>query len=161
MLRKPLLAALALAWLMLPAMGQTYKDSGGTIVPSVVPLGGCPTGGGPCTGPAGSSGTPTYAYAVPYPFTAMAGGQYNQTATSATTLTIPSGALYVRVCAIGGAFNFVDSTNGTPTTGVAPTVGTPLLSGSCLFEQGATVLSSFSLINQVASTGTWTAVYFK
>lgn len=99
--------------------------------------------------------------AVPYSFTAMAGGQYNQAATAATSLTIPTGALYVRVCAIGGAFNFVDSTNGTPTTGASPTVGTPLLSGYCVLEQGPTVLSAFSLINQVASTGTWTAVYFK
>lgn len=110
-------------------------------------------------GPPGGAGSGTIA--IPYSYTALAGGQYNQSATSATPLTIPTGAVYARICAITGAFNFVDSTNGTPTTGTAPAVGTPLSAGSCILEQGATVLSAFQLINAVASTGTWTAVYFK
>lgn len=94
-------------------------------------------------------------------YIALGGAQYNQSATAATALTVAPGALYARICAIGGAFNFVDSTNGTPTTGTAPTVGTPLAAGACIFEDGATVLAAFQLINAVASTGTWTAVYFK
>lgn len=110
-------------------------------------------------GPEGPSGAGTIA--IPYSYTALGGAQYNQAATSATPLTVSPGALYARICAVGGQMNFVDSTNGTPTTGVSPTVGTPLLSGSCIFEQGSTVLAAFQLINAVASTGTWTAVFFK
>lgn len=98
---------------------------------------------------------------APFSYTALGGGQYNQSATSATSLTVPAGANYARICAVGGQMNFVDSSNGTPTTGTSPAVGTPLASGSCIFEQGSTVLSAFQLINAVASTGTWTAVYFK
>ena len=98
---------------------------------------------------------------APYQYTALGGAQFNQPATAATALTIPAGAAYVRVCAMIGQFNFVDSTGATPTVGAAPTVGTPLAAGACVFEQGATVLTAFQLINAVASSGTWTATYFK
>lgn len=94
-------------------------------------------------------------------YTAMTGAQYAQAAATAQSLTIPTGALYARVCAITGQMNFVDSSGDTPTTGAAPTVGTPLAAGACIFESGASVLSVFKLINAVAATGTWTAVYFK
>lgn len=159
MIRKLCLAGAVALGLMTPAFAQTYKDTNGTTVFGVVPLN-CPAGGGPCTGPSGGSGG-SGTIAIPYSYTAVAGGQYNQAATTASTLTVPTGALYARICAVGGQMNFVDSTNGTPTTGASPTVGTPLSSGSCILEQGATVLAAFQLINAVASTGTWTAVYFK
>ena len=39
MMRKPLLAAMLCALIALaPAWAQTYKDSGGTVVPGVVPI---------------------------------------------------------------------------------------------------------------------------
>ena len=49
------LPGLALALGVGAASAQTYKDSGGTIVPGFVPLGGCPVGGGNCGGPASST----------------------------------------------------------------------------------------------------------
>src|SRR5271156_2576941 len=52
---KSALALTAFLALTVGAQSQTYKDSGGTVVPAVVPLGGCPVGGGPCSGPASSS----------------------------------------------------------------------------------------------------------
>lgn len=125
--------------------GQFYPlfmDTTGTL---------CAAGGG------GGGGT----IAVPYSYTAMGGAQYNQAATTSTALTVPSGAKYARICALGGQMNFVDATNGTPTTGTTPTVGSTISAGSCIFEQGPTVLSAFRLINAVASTGVWTATYFQ
>ena len=97
---------------------------------------------------------------APYQYTPV-DGQYDQPATSATHLTIPIAATYVRICAIGGQMNFVDSSSAAPTTGSMPTVGTPLYEGSCVWESGVLVLSEFQIINAVASTGVWTAAYFK
>lgn len=113
----------------------------------------------PCFVPYGASGQPVTV--IPYPYTAMGGAQYNQAATTSTALTVPTGAVYARICAITGQMNFVDSTNGTPTTGTAPAVGSPLAAGACIFESGPTLLSNFKIINAVASTGTWTAAYFQ
>lgn len=99
---------------------------------------------------------------APYAYTPLTGAQYNQSATTATALTIPAGANYARICAVGGAFNFVDTAgSASPTTGAAPNVGTPLASGSCIIEQGAAQMAAFSLINQVNATGAWVASYFK
>ena len=51
MFRKQLAAlAVVIACALSPAEGQTYKDANGTIVPGVVPLVGCSTGGN-CTAP--------------------------------------------------------------------------------------------------------------
>ena len=51
--RRAALALGALLALAVPAGAQTYRDSGGTIVPGVVPLGGCVAGGN-CAGPMGA-----------------------------------------------------------------------------------------------------------
>jgi hypothetical protein len=51
MLRKQLAAlAVVIACMLSPAEAQTYKDASGTVVPGVVPLVGCSTGGN-CTAP--------------------------------------------------------------------------------------------------------------
>lgn len=72
MIRKPLLAALALAGLMLPAMGQTNKNIGGTILQSVAPI---------------------------YLYNSL-GEQYITAGTlaSATNLTVPTGATIAEIC---------------------------------------------------------------
>ena len=53
-----LIFALALALALAPcaAGAQTYKDAAGTVVPGVVPLGGC-TAAGSCAGPQGGGST--------------------------------------------------------------------------------------------------------
>lgn len=119
-----------------------YMDTTGTL---------CASGG------SGGGGT----VAIPYSYTAMAGAQFNQPATASTALAIPTGAKFARICAVAGQMNFVDSTNGTPTTGATPTVGVLLPTNACVFEQGATLLAAFKIINAVASTGVWNAVYFQ
>ena len=48
--------ALALALMGAPALRQTYHDRP-RLIPGVVPMVGCPAGGGPCTGPAGPRAT--------------------------------------------------------------------------------------------------------
>ena len=155
-MRRFLLAASLLA-LAVPAEAAS---TAAPVIPGYLtntPQPNCTTA--PCFVPYGVSGQSVTV--IPYPYTAMGGAQYNQAATTSTALTVPTGAVYARICAITGQMNFVDSTNGTPTTGVAPTVGTPLAAGACIWESGASVISVFKLINAVASTGTWTAVDFQ
>lgn len=125
--------------------GQSYPlvmDTTGTL---------CASGG------SGGGGT----VAIPYSYTAMTGAQFNQAATTAQTLTIPSGAKFARVCAITSQMNFADSVGSTPTVGAAPTTGTPLAAGSCLWLAGSSTLSNFGIINAVASSGVWSAEYYQ
>lgn len=97
--------------------------------------------------------------AAPYQFTPLGGAQWSQTSNTASALTAPTGAAYARICAVGGQMNYTDTVGDTPTSGVAPTVGTPLAAGSCVPESGPAMLAAFQIINATASTGTWQAAY--
>jgi hypothetical protein len=72
-LRKPLLAALALAWLTLPAIGQTHRDKSNTIIPGQAPI---------------------------YLYDSAGASQFISSGTlaSATSLIVPTGATIAQIC---------------------------------------------------------------
>jgi hypothetical protein len=107
---------------------QTYIDSLGTIVPGVVPL--------------------------PYSYTPLSPGQHNLAITSATKLTIPTGARYATICAGGAYVHYTTDGTTVPTS----SVGQPLSSGACVSLSGPKVLANFSAIS---ATGTLDVEYFQ
>ena len=119
MIKKLALAAITLACLSAHAWAQTYRDSGGTVVPGVVPLSGC-TSSGVCTGPV-TSGNPL---PVTGTFTASLGGFTPSTTgarmtplavtTSDSSTTLPSGA--VTVVSNVGSNPMYCNVNGTAAT---------------------------------------------
>lgn len=141
MLRKSLFVAVFGLLFAMPALAQTYHDSGGTIVPAVVPL--------------------------PYAYTPLCPGQHNLAPTTATALTLPTGlasnstcvttavtALYATICASTAPVNYTTDGTTTPTT----TVGQPLATGACVSVSGAAVLANFRAIS---ATGTLDIEYFR
>ena len=114
---KPLLAALLCALFTAPAAAQTYRDSGGTVVPGFVPL--------------------------PYAYAPLPPGQHNIAPTSATPLTVPLGARYATICATLATVKYTTDGVTTPTT----SVGQPLVAGSCVALSGATVLANFRAVS--------------
>jgi hypothetical protein len=99
------------------ANGQTYRDTGGTIVSGVVPL--------------------------PYAYTPLSPGQHNLSPASSTALTIPAGARYATVCASTAAARYTTDGAATPT----PTVGQPLPANSCISLSGPAVLANFRVMS--------------
>ena len=99
------------------ADAQTYRDSGGSIVPGFVPL--------------------------PYAYTPLSPGQHNLAPTSATGLTVPAGARYATICASTSAVKY--TTDGV--TAPSASVGQPLPAGSCVALSGPMVLSNFRAIS--------------
>lgn len=99
------------------AIGQTYRDTGGTIVSGVVPL--------------------------PYAYTPLPPGQHNLSPASSTALTIPAGARYATVCASTAAARYTTDGATTPT----PTVGQPLPASSCISLSGPAVLANFRIMS--------------
>lgn len=71
-----------------PAWAQSYTDSHGTAVAAFVPLGGCPAGGGNCTGPQGTPSAPTSTAPNPYPAGAVPETISAAGATTAFTATL-------------------------------------------------------------------------
>lgn len=128
-----------------PVSAVTYHDSDGTAVQAFVPLGGCvgTTCGG---GGAGSSS--------PYAFTPLSPDQHNLAITSATTLTIPTGALFAEICAKTASVNYTWDGATTPTS----SIGFTLAVGACVWLQGSTMLSNFKAIS---ATGTLDVGYAK
>ena len=108
-----------------------------------------------CFGGAGSSPT-NPSYVAPYPFTPLTPGQHNLAITTATALTVPTGATYATICASGANVNYTTDGTTTPTA----SVGQPLLLGQCEAFSGATVLANFKAIQQSA-TATLNIEYFK
>ncbi len=96
---------------------QTYRDSGGTVVPGVIPL--------------------PYAY-LPLPL-----GQHNVAPTSATGLIVPNGARYATVCASTAGVKYTTDGATTPT----PSLGMPLAAGACVTLSGAAALANFKAIS--------------
>jgi len=111
-----------------PAIAQTYRDSGGTVVPGVVPL--------------------------PYGYTPLSPGQHNLAPTSATGLTIPTGARFATVCASTTAVRYTTDGATAPTA----TVGQPLAAGACVSLSGPLVLANFRAFS---ATGTLDVEYFQ
>lgn len=145
---------------ILPANAQSISV---VILP-----GGCGTGNYPqnsgyltidstghlCTSVTGSSATAIQAQ--PYNYTPLTPGQYGLAITTATALTIPTGALQAVVCASGNSVNYTYDGTTTPTS----SVGMPLASGQCIQFSGATVLSNLKFI-QTAATATLNVSYTK
>lgn len=117
MLRKPLFAAMACAFALVPAWAQTYRDAAGTIIPGFV--------------------------LIPFPYTPMAPGQHNIAPTSATALAAPQGARFATLCASGATVRYTTDGVTTPTA----SVGQPLGAGSCVSLSGPAVLSKFLAIS--------------
>jgi hypothetical protein len=122
-----LCAALALAFAC-PAFAQTYRDLSGTVVPGVVPL--------------------------PYGYTPLSPGQHNLAPTTATALSVPSGARFATVCASIATVRYTTDGTTTPTTAI----GQPLLAGACVSLTGPAVLANFRAIS---SAGTLDVEYFQ
>lgn len=108
--------ALALGLATIPlAQAQTYRDSGGTIVPGVVPLN-CPSGGGSCSGPAGS--TPSVGAGT------IATGQFSNATGSATQIVAArtgapgTGRVSITLYDSGTATCFIGVTGVTSSTGI-------------------------------------------
>lgn len=97
----------------LPAMAQTYRDSGGTAVQGVVK--------------------------IPTPYVPLSPGQHNLAPTSATALTVPAGARLAHVCASSGTVEYTVDGTTTPTA----SLGMPLAAGSCVDLEGALVIANF------------------
>jgi hypothetical protein len=96
--------------------------------------------------------------AAPYQYTPLVGSQHALVITTATSLTVPSGAKYASVIAVGGAVNYDPTAN--LSGGSAPTsaVGTPLAAGSQLFIQGS--LSAYEFIDATGSTAKLDVTYY-
>ena len=78
-------------------------------------------------------GTPVQSTAtIPYDYWPLGPGQHNLAPTSATTLTVPTGARFMRVCASTATVRYTTDGMTTPTS----STGEPLFAGSCLECRG-------------------------
>jgi hypothetical protein len=107
---------------------QQYYDRGGTAVQGVVPS--------------------------PYSYAPLGPGQHNLAPTSSTALTIPPGVKYATICASTATVRYTTDGLTMPT----PTIGQPLVAGSCVMLSGAQVLSSF---RAASASGTLDIEYFQ
>lgn len=82
--------------------------------------------------------------------------QHNLSVATATALTVPADALFVNICARGGAVNY--RWDSTAPTG---TVGNPLLLGACTQLAGRNIITAVQFIQQSGSTSTIDATYSK
>ena len=121
-------AAAALACLCSAAFAQTYKDYNGTIVQGVAPL--------------------------PFPYVPLSPGQHGLAPTSATALTVPTGARLAVICASTATVEYTTDGTTTPTG----SVGMPLSSGSCVTLYGPQTIANFKAFS---STGTLDVEYFR
>jgi hypothetical protein len=128
---KRFLAAVALAAALVchgPVEAQSYRDISGTLVPGVIPL--------------------------PTPYTPLPPGQYGVAPTSASGLTVPSGARYATICAETATVRYTTDGQTTPTL----TKGMPLAAGSCVALSGPKTLTNFLAFS---SSGALDAEYFQ
>ncbi|HXZ15591.1 MAG TPA: hypothetical protein VEH77_06410, partial [Roseiarcus sp.] len=89
---------------------------------------------------------------APYQYTPLASGMYGS---SATSLTVPTGATYATVCALGAQVNYTTDGVHAATTSLGQQLG----AGTCVSFSGAGVLSSLSIA--VTSGATFNAEFFK
>lgn len=121
------LAALSLALACVSPARAVPND----VVPGSLSISGCPS---PTTTPCFVPG--------PYQYTPLANGQYGLPVSTATALTIPTGATYATVCAETEPVRYT-------TTGTTPssTIGIPLIASStttqCVGLYGSVVLGAF------------------
>lgn len=127
------------------------NDNGTTFVPiPSVTMGRDSSSGLPCwVGTTSTCGTGSSSGgSAPYAYTPVAGGQYGLTVASATSLTVPTGALFAFVQAVNSCVNWRPSSDGAPTT----TVGQSLCPGALMLLSG-TFLTTAEFIVQ-GSPGT-------
>lgn len=150
---------LAAVFVLLGFVGSAFAQSSPVVV-----SGGCGTAsyssnppyftidshGNLCINGAGGGG------AGPYSFTPLTPMQSGLAITSATALTVPSGATYAVICAEGQNVRY--STDGTTTP--TASVGMLLLQNQCVSFSGSLSLSKFRAI-QAAATATLDVSYFK
>jgi hypothetical protein len=91
---------------------------------------------------------------APYPFTPLTPGQHALAITSATGLTVPTGATRAQVCATTAVVKFTTDGTTTPTS----SVGQPLQPATCINIDGPLPLANFKAIS---ATGTLDVEYFK
>jgi hypothetical protein len=91
---------------------------------------------------------------LPTPYAPLSPGQHNLSVTSATALTVPTGARYATVCASGAAVKYTTDGTTTPTS----SVGMPLAAGACLALSGPQTLANFRAIS---ASGTLDVEYFQ
>ncbi len=86
----------------------------------------------------------------------VAGTQSALAVTAAAALTIPAGANYAAVTAIGGAVNYSLNGDFTPTA----TVGAPLAEGQQILIKGYATMAEAKFIAATGSTATLFVQYF-
>ncbi len=121
MIRNILAWALFVALPVASTSAQTYRDSGGTVIPGVA--------------------------AIPFPFAPVPPGQHNLAPTSPTTLSVPPGARYATVCASNTTVRYTTDGVTAPTNAI----GMPLFAGACLTLSGAPVLANFTVISAMGT----------
>jgi hypothetical protein len=100
-------------------------------------------------------GTPVQSTAtIPYDYWPLGPGQHNLAPTSATALTIPNGARFMRVCASTATVRYTTDGMTTPTS----SIGEPLFAGSCLELSGVRVPTNFRALS---ATGTLDVEFFQ
>jgi hypothetical protein len=141
-------AALALT---APAFAQTYRDVSGTMVPGVVPMVGCPSGGGQCAAPVGNSNPLPQKQGALTPLGYCQLSVTSAVQTSACSGGIPAGAVYALICNEGIAARWRDD-------GAAPTasVGNILGTGTATAPICSAFYTMFSTLEWIAESGTST-----
>lgn len=91
---------------------------------------------------------------LPYQYTPLSPGQHGLSLGTATSLTVPSGALYATVCASTATVYYTTDGTTTPSNGV----GQPLASGVCVALSGPLVIGNFKAFS---NTGTIDVEYFR
>ena len=101
---------------------------------------------------------PDYPFTIvtvaPYSYTPLTPGQHNLAPTSATALTVPTGATMAAIVASTATVRYTTDGTTTPTS----TIGMPLAAGAAVNITGATALANFKAFS---SSGTLDVEYFK
>jgi hypothetical protein len=91
---------------------------------------------------------------IPFPYTPLAPGQYGVTPTSATALTLPTGARVAVICASTASVRYTTDGSTTPTS----SVGVQIPASTCIELTGSAVLANFKAIS---ATGSLDVEFFK
>lgn len=115
-IERALLIGILAVWIT-HVFAQTYRDSGGTIVPAYMPL--------------------------PPARIPLSPSQHNLAPTTATKLAVPAGARLATICATGATVRYEIDGVTTPTS----SVGEPLWANTCTSFSGAALLANFTAIS--------------
>jgi hypothetical protein len=91
-------------------------------------------------------------YTKPYQYTPIAGSQYGLSVTTATGLTVPTGALYATIIIEGGQVRYSSTTTPTASAGMLLQPGGP-------YSFSISPLSSLKFIDATGSTATLDVEY--